>query len=481
MEVRNRKLSEEEFFKEREEVLAQWPTGKGVDLDEAIEFHKSLPPYKVLTKKLLEAKERGETYAITGMGKATLDQHIEHVKYVQDKGQAEVLGTSVDSFSRTGNFAAAEKGIQESLRAGKSVLNGLPVVNHGVAGIRRLIESVDLPVQMRYGGMDTRLIEEIAIAGGHTGTSSEALYDFWNNQSKLPLAAIIRYRQYVQRLIGYYEEKGAPVLASCQGLYAGEAAPPSLVMAAVLTGILTMAEQGVKHILLHHQTRGNLVQDVASADTIRKLARNYLDRAGHQDVETVMSAALCLLQYPVEIGPSFAVVGINTITAKLCKAQMNDIRTVSEAVTIPTKEETAVTFRYAKTMTNLLKGQKIEANHQELEVESKMQELETTLIMDRVMDLGDGDVVIGTIRAVESGVLDNPFATTPAAAGRVMGVKDSDGAVRYLRHGNLPFTKEILEFHREKIAERERKRGRKVDYETVINDLFAISKGFLIS
>ena len=55
MEIRNRKLSEEEFFKEREEVLAQWPTGKEVDLDEAIEFHKSLPPGKVLAKKLLDA------------------------------------------------------------------------------------------------------------------------------------------------------------------------------------------------------------------------------------------------------------------------------------------------------------------------------------------------------------------------------------------------------------------------------------------
>ena len=55
MEVRNRKLSEEDFFKEREEVLAQWPTGSEVDLDEAIEFHKSLPPDKVLTRKLLKA------------------------------------------------------------------------------------------------------------------------------------------------------------------------------------------------------------------------------------------------------------------------------------------------------------------------------------------------------------------------------------------------------------------------------------------
>ena len=44
MDMRNRKLTEDEFFRERKEVLAQWPTGKDVDLEEAIAFHKSLPP-----------------------------------------------------------------------------------------------------------------------------------------------------------------------------------------------------------------------------------------------------------------------------------------------------------------------------------------------------------------------------------------------------------------------------------------------------
>ena len=480
MEVRNKRLSNDEFFREREEVLAQWPTGEEVDLDEAIEFHKSLPPGKVLAKKLLDAKQKGETYAITGMGKTTLEQQIELLKYVQDEGQADILGTSVDSLSRVLNFEAAEQGLKESLRTGKSLLNGLPVVNHGVAGIRKLIESVDLPVQMRYGAMDIRLIDEIGLAGGHTGTSGEALYNFWNMNSKLPLETILRSHQYVHRLVGYYEEKGAPILLSCQGLYGGGATPPSLVMAALLTGVLMMAEQGAKHILIKHQVIGNLVQDVASANTLRKLAQEYLNKSGHQDVETVLSAGLCLVKYPVELGPAFALICINSIIAKLCEAQLNDMRTVSEAVTIPTKEDIATSFRCAKVVIDLLKGQKIEVNSKAVEVEAGMAELETRAILDRVIDLGDGDVAVGTIRAVESGVLDNPFGTSPSVACKVMGVKDSEGAVRYLNHGNLPFTNEILEFHKEKIAERERKRGREVDYETVVSDLLAISKGLLV-
>jgi methylaspartate mutase epsilon subunit len=61
-----------------------------------------------------------------------------------------------------------------------------------------------------------------------------------------------------------------------------------------------------------------------------------------------------------------------------------------------------------------------------------------------------------------------------------MGVKDNDGAIRYLDHGNLPFTKDILEFHKEKIAQREKKRGQEIDYETVVSDLLSIAKGILV-
>jgi methylaspartate mutase epsilon subunit len=479
MEVRNQKLTEEEFFKERKEVLAQWPTGQYVDLDEAVEYHKKMPAGKILPLKLLEAKENGDVYPVTGMGKTTIEEQMELYKYVQNEGQADVLGISVDSLSRFLNFEAAEKGLQESKRTGKSVLNGLPVVNHGVAEMRRLIESVDLPVQMRYGGMDVRLIEEIGLAGGHTGTSAEPLYNYWNMNSKLSLESMIWTHQYVHRLVGYYEERGAPINLSAQGMYGGGAVPPSLEMAATLVGILITTEQGAKHVNLHHHETGNLAQDYASAGVFRKLAREYLDKAGHQDVKIFQSTTLCLLQYPLEVGPAFAVIAINSLFATLCGAQLNDVRTTSEAVTIPTKEEIATTLRCAKVVTNLLKGQKIEINSQAVKTESEMVEKETRAILDKVLELGDGDVVIGTIGAVKSGMLDNPFSTNPNVACRVMGVKDVEGAVRYMDHGNLPFTKEILQFHKEKIADREKKRGRSVDYETIINDFLSISRGEL--
>ena len=59
MEVRNKKLTDDEFERERKEVLGMWPTGKEVDLDEAIEFHKTLLPNKNYALKVSEAKKNG--------------------------------------------------------------------------------------------------------------------------------------------------------------------------------------------------------------------------------------------------------------------------------------------------------------------------------------------------------------------------------------------------------------------------------------
>ena len=60
MEIKNKRLTDAEFYEIRETVLNQWPTGKDVNLEEAFAFHKSLPDSKyfkslVISYALLEA------------------------------------------------------------------------------------------------------------------------------------------------------------------------------------------------------------------------------------------------------------------------------------------------------------------------------------------------------------------------------------------------------------------------------------------
>ena len=56
----NRKIPLDEFLKQREEVLKQWNTGKDVDLEEAIQYQKSLDESKRFSNKLAQAIENKE-------------------------------------------------------------------------------------------------------------------------------------------------------------------------------------------------------------------------------------------------------------------------------------------------------------------------------------------------------------------------------------------------------------------------------------
>lgn len=478
--VQNRRLSEAEFLEQRKEVLGQWPTGKDVDLEEAVEYHRNMHPQKNMVNKLKYAKQHGEIYASTGMGKATIEEQIELYKYVEKEGHADLLGLSPDSITRQNEYEKAEHGWRESIKAGRSMLNGLPVVNIGVAEIRKMVESVNCPIQPRYGAADSRLCDEILFAGGISHTSPDVFMNFWQHHSKVSFDTVVNTHQYVCRLIGYYNEHGIEMSASAQGLY-GAGIPPSLQTATAIISLLLDAEQGVKYLRIQSAGHGDLIQDTATGRVCIRLLKYYLEKLGYKDIEIFSSLTFNLMQYPVEIGANFAVVFMNTLMAKLIGAQISDIRTIAEAKAIPTKEDIANTFRTAKVIENLLQNQKISIDEKEVELEVSMQEKEVNCILDKVLELGDGDILTGAEKAIQAGVLDNPFAANRAAAGKVMGIKDSEGAIRYLKTGNLPFTKEIIDYHKDKIEERERKMGRKLDYETLLDDLLAVSKGYLVS
>jgi methylaspartate mutase epsilon subunit len=49
--------------------------------------------------------------------------------------------------------------------------------------------------------------------------------------------------------------------------------------------------------------------------------------------------------------------------------------------------------------------------------------------------------------------------------------RDAENAVRYVDFGDIPMPKEVKEFHRQKLAEREEKLGKKIGLDIVAQDL----------
>lgn len=479
MELKNKKWTEEEFFKVRKEVINQWPTGKDVDLDEAVEYLKKVPASKSFPAKLKDAKEKGITLAQPRAGVALINEHIELLQHLQDEGEADLLPSTIDSYTRQNRYDECEIGIKESLAAGRSLLNGFPAVNHGVHGCRQVFEALDLPLQARHGTPDARLLAEIIHASGWTSNEGGGISYNIPYAKNVSVEKSLLDWQYCDRLVGYYEEHGVSINREPFGPLTGTLVPPSTSNAAAIIEALLAAEQGVKNITVGYGQCGNLVQDVAAVRALEEQTNEYLKQYGYNDVYITTVFHQWMGGFPQDEAKAFGVISTGAATAALAGATKVIVKTPHEAFGIPTKEANASGIKATKMALNMLQGQRLPMS-KELETEIAIIKSETKCIIDKLLELGNGDLAVGTVKGFEAGIIDVPFAPSKFNAGIMMPARDNNGAVRYLNFGNLPFTEELKNYNTKKLSERAKYENREISFQMTIDDIFAVGKGQLI-
>ncbi len=480
MEISNKKWSDDYFRTQREKVLAMWPTGKGVDIEDGAAYHKSLGDGRNAAKKVLKARDEGKTLLCPSLGSDTVKNHKNLLLHMQNEGQVDILTSYIDSLTRNCRFEMASQGLMQAEAAGRPVLNGFPFVVHGVEKAREVMDAVEIPSLLFGPTPDARLTHEIGLAAGQSGYSGGPMISFWNYTKNVRPEEVIHNFQYVNRLMGRYEEMGVPILYCVSGAMPS-VSPPSLMIVPEIIEVLIAAAQGVKHIQLNSWVQGHLAQDIAYIEVFKKMADHYLKQQGFDDVVTTKYSVSPTGRFPVATDQVYALISHFMMIGVLGGVQVCGSRTIDEALHIPTPEGSAHSFRNAKMFLNMLQPQKfdVSANAQIL-AEMEIMEAEVRCLMDKVLEMGGGDVVQGTVKAVDEGVLDQPYSTSQVVKGKVLGVKDSTGAARYFDMGNIPFTDDIKAFHREKISEREKDLGEKISYETIISDMTAISSGSIL-
>ena len=478
MDIQNKRIPDGEFAQLRQEVLAQWPTGKDVDLEEAVAYQKSIPSERRFGEKLLKAKAEGRTLVQPRAGVPVVEEHIKLMQYLEKYGEADLLPSTIDSYTRQNRYEEAENGIAESIRLGRAMMNGFPAVNHGVAKCRQVTESVNLPMQVRHGTPDARLLTEISFAGGFTSYEGGGISYNLPYCKNIPMERTIRDWQYVDRLTGLYEEMGVSINREPYGPLTGTLVPPCISHAAAIIEALLAAEQGVKNITVGYGQCGNLRQDVAAIRTLEELTDEYLVKYGYNDVKVTTVLHQWMGGFPADEAKAFGVISMGSLIAALSKATKVIVKTPHEAVGIPTMEANAEGLRCTKQVINMYADQILSSDKVDLEKEIIRQE--TRCIVDKCFELGNGDIAVGVCRAVEAGVLDVPFAPCRANAGLMLPCRDNDGAVRILNVGNLPFNKDLIDFHKSKIEERAKAENRKASFQMVVDDVYAIGKGRLV-
>ena len=479
MEIKNTRWEEEEFLKKRNEVLKSWPTGSQVDLEESINYHRAIPKNKVSKWVLEKAKNEGRTLIQPRAGVALIDEHIELLRFLEKEGMADLLPTTIDSYTRLNKYEEAQKGIEESIRLGRSMLNGFPAVNHGVKGCRKVCESVNVPVEVRHGTPDSRLLAEITMAGGFTDFEGGAITYNIPYSKNVPIETSIRNWQYVDRLVGYYQDNGVSINRESFGPLTGTLVPPCISHAVSISEALLAAAQGVKSISVGYGQCGNLIQDIAAIKSLSLITEQYLKEFGFTDILVTKVFHQWMGGFPQNEAEAFAVISWGAAAAGLGGATKVIVKTPHEAYGIPTKEANALGLRATKQILNMVKDQKL-TEIELIEKEIDIIKEETESILEAVLNLGEGDIAIGLVRGFEAGVIDIPFAPSRFTKGKIIPVRDNNGSIRLLNIGNLPFSKKIRNFHKKRLEERGKAENRKPSFKMVVDDIYAISKGYLI-
>ncbi|MEW5930806.1 MAG: methylaspartate mutase subunit E [Gemmatimonadota bacterium] len=470
------RLDPDAFARDRREVLEQWKTGEGArHLDDNAEFLARQPSFAAV-QAAANAGAR-EMLVQPRCGVPLVEGQMRLFRAFKAAG-APVLSYQVDSLTRNGNLAGAEEGMRESRSTGVATLNGFPVINHGVPTLRRMIQRIKVPLQVRHSARDARLLAEVGYAGGATSFEGGPISYNVPYYKEYPLADAIRSWQYVDYLTGQYHERfGIVIDREYFGPLTATLVPPCLAISTGILEALLAVQQGVRCVSLGYGETGSRTQDVAAVRTLRAMAEETLRNTGYADVQVNTVFHQYMAAFPTVPERAEELIFNSAVTAKLSGATRVIVKTPVEAYRIPTLEDNVAGLGLVARGIAAAAGEPLD--EPAVAAECAVIRREVQCILDAVVMAGRGSVAQGIVEAFRTGILDVPFAPSIHNRGEAVTARDATGAIRFLTVAGLPFDRELREFHRERMDERRRLEGvsESQAYLLVEQDVLQIPRG----
>src|SRR5690348_2078781 len=465
----------DEFRRMREANLARWPTGADVDFDAAVERHCAMPVHKRLAQAMRCAHAERRCLTQPRGGFATLAMQKALMVALDREGLADIVPTTTDSYTRNEQFAAAQKGVAESERLGRSLLNGFPIVNYGIGACRELLDAIDKPAIMLTGTSMPKLTSEIGFAAGYTGYLGSGIAYTTSYIKELSIEDGIRNYQYLDRLSALYAEHGVELHRRQPGFLTGTNIPPCIAIAIAVLDCLLAAAQGVTHYGLELAQTLHLIQDAAAISACESLAQEYLAVKGYRNVFTPITSLHWMGAWPHDDAQAATLVSYGGTLAAIGGATSVTTKSTHEAHGIPTPQANVEGLRITRMAIYLARGIRLDGSP-EYEREQALIVREVRAIVDKVLEMGDGDVAIGAVRAFAAGVLDVPWSPNRHVKSRVMPARDAHSYLRILEPAGLPLPRDVMEVHEAGLRERAAKERVPFDRDLAVKSVYEIAE-----
>ena len=328
---------------------------------------------------------------------------------------------------------------------------------------------------MLTGTSMPKLTGEIGFAAGFNGYLGSGIAYTVSYTKELSIEQGIRNYQYLDRLAAEYGARGVALHRRQPGFLTGTNVPPSIaIVICVLDALLAMA-QGVRDYGLELGQTLHLIQDAAAIATCRELVGEYAHKAGYAGIFTPVSSLHWMGAWPADEAQATALVVYGGTIAALGGAISVTTKSTHEAIGIPTPEANCEALRMTRMAIYLARGITL-LGHPEYEFECDLIRREVRPVVDAVLEMGEGDVAVGAVRAFEAGVLDVPWSPNRHVRSRVMPARDAGGALRILDPGGIPIPPEVLEIHAERLRARARHERVPFGIDLAVQSVYEISE-----
>ena len=360
----------------------------------------------------------------------------------------DILPLTIDSNTRLNDYATASKMLRLSEENDVDMLNGYPLINHGYRTTRKMMEHFNTPVSLRHGTPDARLLVEIAIASGIFEIEGGPITYLLPYSKNFPLDKAFIYWKYVEKVCAKYSELGEAINRESFGPLSATLQPPVIVIVIQIIEMLLSLEEGVKSFSVSFSQSGSFLQDIVTANVIKKLSRKYADRFGHEDADIHLVYHQWMGAFPRNKEHSESLITTATVIAGLVDADKIITKTRDESYGIPTKESNASAVSKVQYTLGILRA--LPKISDEEEEENLTREVEE--IMEAVFNDSADTLWRKVFNAIKKGHIEIPFSPHIINNNKVITVRDKEGNIRIYDRGDLPISDKSFGFERSKLS-----------------------------
>ena len=360
----------------------------------------------------------------------------------------DILPLTIDSNTRLNDYATASKMLRLSEENDVDMLNGYPLINHGYRTTRKMMEHFNTPVSLRHGTPDARLLVEIAIASGIFEIEGGPITYLLPYSKNFPLDKAFIYWKYVEKVCAKYSELGEAINRESFGPLSATLQPPVIVIVIQIIEMLLSLEEGVKSFSVSFSQSGSFLQDIVTANVIKKLSRKYADQFGHEDADIHLVYHQWMGAFPRNKEHSESLITTATVIAGLVDADKIITKTRDESYGIPTKESNASAVSKVQYTLGILRA--LPKISDEEEEENLTREVEE--IMEAVFNDSADTLWRKVFNAIKKGHIEIPFSPHIINNNKVITVRDKEGNIRIYDRGDLPLSDKSFDYERSKLS-----------------------------